>query len=145
MQIEIRNKKITPDMLQPATEGSGGIDLRYLEDNPIDMFPDKVVKIDTGIAIGLNNTNIGLVVPRSSVGSRGLMLVNTVGIIDSDYRGNIFIKMKNTTDYLLQIKPMERLAQLIVLNISPPHKFEIISKLDDTERGHGGFGSTGES
>ena len=138
-------KLLTPTATKPyqATSGSAGHDLR--SDSP-DLFikPGETVMVRTGVAIHIGNENsMGLLVPRSSLGYRGLVLANTVGIIDSDYQGEIMIMLKNVNHHEIALRHGERIAQLVFVKISSPTFLKVEEFSDETERGKGGFGSTG--
>lgn len=128
------------------TKGSAdaaGYDLYAATDTKIMIKPHTTVKVDTGIAVALPEGTFGGIFARSGIATkRGLRPANGVGIIDSDYRGNIIVALHNDTDIVQYIEPKERIAQLIII----PYidiKFEKKEKLSSTERGTGGFGSSG--
>ena len=127
-----------------ATEHSAGIDLYTNTKNDIIIKPKQTQKISTGLKVQIPKGHFGAIYPRSSTGvKKHLMLANTIGVIDSDYRGEIFIFFYNYGDKDVVIKNNERLAQLV---IQPYVKCEIenCDSLDDSSRGENGFGSTGE-
>jgi dUTP pyrophosphatase len=102
-----------------------------------------VLTYQTGIALQIPPGYVGLLVPRSSIVNRGLRLANAVGVIDSDYRGEVLVKFDNKTEYEENwYQPGERIAQLVVVPI-PTIELELVDELDDTVRGAGGFGSSG--
>lgn len=123
-----------------ATSGSAGYDLAAAD--RVTVMPKECAKISTGISIALPTDYVGLVFERSSLHKRGLSLVNKVGVIDSDYRGTIYLKLENVSDEAVDISAGDRLAQLVIVPIKPVTMFEVES-LDETKRGCGGFGSTG--
>ncbi|MDU1829544.1 dUTP diphosphatase [Anaerococcus sp.] len=126
------------------TKGAAGLDLHCKTDKNIVIEPKKTVKIDTGIKVQIPEGYFGAIYPRSSTGvKKKIMLANTVGIIDSDYRGEIMIYLYNYGEEEQTIENGDRIAQLIV---QPYKQFEIevVDSLDDTDRGEGGFGSTGK-
>jgi dUTP pyrophosphatase len=146
MKVKILDSRITPDMLKPATEYSAGIDLRACIDTPIGLYPNDQVMVPTGIAVAIPEGFVGLIAPRSGMSTKhGIILANTVGVIDSDYRGEVKLAVwrrpKEASKFI--IEPMERLAQLIVVPFQ--NIVEIVEELDATVRGTGGFGSTGKS
>lgn len=123
-----------------SSEGSAGLDIRT--PRTLDLYPGEEVSVHTGIRVAIPKFYFGLLVPRSGLGRRGLMLTNTVGIIDSDYRGEIIVSVRNMSNVPLIIAEGDRFCQLIIchyLHIDP----KIVDDLDDTDRGDGGFGSTG--
>lgn len=130
---------------QRATAGSAGMDLAACMDEEITIAPRKLVKIPTGIAIALPGPEyVALVYARSGLGIKhGIALSNGVGVIDSDYRGEIQVGLTNLSDKPYTIHPGDRIAQLVVTPVVLP-QLEWVEELDDTERGTGGFGSTGQ-
>ena len=126
-----------------ATSQAAGIDLYCSNENEVEIKPKETVKINTGLKVQIPEGYFGAVYPRSSTGvKRKLMLANTIGVIDSDYRGEIMIFFYNYGNQIQVIKHGDRLAQLV---IQPYQQFEIevVDKLDVSDRGEGGFGSTG--
>lgn len=123
-----------------GSASAAGADLRIPSD--LNLAPGQRVLVDSGLSMAIPEGYFGLVVPRSSTGVKGLVISNTVGIIDSDYRGNIKLSMYNASGDWMFLDAFERVAQIIIV----PHlaiNFEYVSSLDETERGSGGFGSTG--
>jgi len=143
MKIQIINEKITPEDLYPQTSGSAGIDLKAILSNPINLYPKEKYKFSTGIKVAIPDKHVGILVPRSSTGLRGLWLANIVGIIDSDYRGEVIVGLINTSELPITINPMDRIAQLIVTTHYNYNQISIVDSLDETERNSNGFGSTG--
>ena len=148
-QIKILNPKIGvhPDFPLPiqATQGSAGIDLRACIDEPLPIRAGETRLVGTGLAIYLADPNhVGLIMPRSGLGHKhGIVLGNLTGVIDADYQGELMVSIWNRsqTDYVLQ--PAERMAQYLVVPIVRP-EFELVTAFSqDSERGAGGFGSTG--
>lgn len=143
----ILDKRITPDMLQPATSGSAGIDLYACIDAPMLIRPGQTELIPSGIAIHIDQPGYAAYIyPRSGKGHKqGLVLGNSTGIIDSDYTGQIFISVWNrkiNASDAFTIMPMDKIAQLLVAPVIVP-EFNIVESFNETERGAGGFGSTG--
>lgn len=132
----------------PAYESNGaaGIDLRACIDETITLGWEKV-KLHLGIAAAIPQGHMGILVPRSSTGSKGLELVNTMGVIDSDYRGEIIAWARNKyPENPLEIQPGDRIVQLIIIPVTTFASITYKSSFDpneDTARGGGGFGSTG--
>ena len=123
------------------TEGSAGMDLCSLEHKTI--LPRTVELVNTGLKVAIPKGYAGLLLPRSSLGlKKGLMLMNSVGLIDSDYRGEIMCMFYNTRSEMVTITPEERVAQLVVVPVLTLD-WVVVDDLDSTERGEGGFGSTG--
>lgn len=146
MKIKIIDSRLTEDMFSGATAGSAAIDLRACVYKTISLRPKESIMIKAGFAVHINNHEIvGMIAPRSGMGSKGLVLANTVGLIDSDYQGEIMMNLlnRNAIDSIV-INPMDRIAQMTFVKIEKP-SFKFINNFDSTtERGSGGFGSTGE-
>lgn len=140
-------KRLDPRAKIPdrATNGSAGMDLRALLDEPVKVPAGGRVMIPTGIAIGLQDNHVvGLVYARSGLAIKhGLALSNGVGVIDSDYTGEIRVGLVNLSETEYIIQPDERIAQLVISPVFPVDTVEV-EELDDTARGSGGFGSTGK-
>ena len=127
-----------------ATEGSAGLDLAACIDRDVTIAPRQLVCIPTGVAIALPGPEyVALVFARSGLGIKhGIALSNGVGVIDSDYRGELQVGLTNLSDTPYTIHPGDRIAQLVVTPVVLP-QVEIVEELEDTGRGTGGFGSTG--
>lgn len=146
MEIKIRSIEhdgLTPDLPRRASNGSAGVDLQALISEPLTIEPGKLYRIPTGIAMELPQGYVGLVYARSGLGVKhGIALSNGVGVIDSDYRGEIMVGLCNLSDTSYTISPMDRIAQLVIAPV-PPVEYVWADALSDTERGAGGFGSSG--
>jgi dUTP pyrophosphatase len=146
VELKILNPRIGTDLPLPkrATSGSAGLDLRACIDQPIDLPPGATELIPTGIAIHLADPGLAaLIVPRSGLGHRhGIVLGNLVGLIDSDYQGELLISCWNRGQEPFRIEPGERLAQLVVVPVVPV-EFEVVESFEQSRRGAGGFGHTG--
>lgn len=127
-----------------ATEGSAGMDLYACIDEGVEIKPHEIALIPTGIAIALESPQyVALVYARSGLAIKhGIAPANGVGVIDSDYRGEVCVGLVNQTEVPFVIEPGERVAQLVVAPVDLP-QIEVVDTLDDTDRGAGGFGSTG--
>src|SRR3954465_3334753 len=142
-------KIIDPRMLEQlpayATQGSAGLDLRACLDEPVTLVPGQTELIPTGIAIHLEDPGLAAVIlPRSGLGHKhGIVLGNLVGLIDSDYQGQIFISTWNRGTAAFVLNPMERLAQLVVVPVVQV-ELNIVDDFAASSRGAGGFGSTGK-
>ena len=138
--------KLLSDLATIPTIGSeyaAGYDLYAATATPIDIAPHSTVKINTDIAVELPEGTFGAVFARSGLSTkRGLRPANCVGVIDADYRGNVIVALHNDTDEMMSIEPNERIAQFIVMDFNPVI-FMPVDELNETERGDGGFGSTG--
>lgn len=127
-----------------GSEEAAGVDLHACITESIYISPHETVKIDTGIAIELPKGTFGAIFARSGLATKeGLSPANKVGVIDSDYRNSIIVALHNHNNMSHTINPGERIAQLVVLPYIPI-EFKEVDKLSDTERGLGGFGSTGK-
>ncbi len=139
-------QKLKPQALLPtrATAGSAGYDLYACIEAAITIPVGGVVRIGTGIAIGIEDPTIAaFVYARSGLATKqGLIPANCVGVIDSDYRGEILVALKNLSDMPQRIAPNDRIAQLVLAPVYLPTLLEV-ETLSDTARGDGGFGSTG--
>lgn len=146
--MQLKVKKTDPRAQLPArsTSGSAGMDLRALLDEPLTLAPGGRTSVPTGIAIGLPSAEtVGLVFARSGLAIKhGLALSNGVGVIDSDYTGEIRVGLVNLSDTTYTIEPGERIAQLVIMPVCLPETIEV-EELEQTDRGAGGFGSTGRN
>ncbi len=128
-----------------ASDGSAGLDLHAAISSTMDLRPQETVLISTGIAIYIKDKNYAAtILPRSGLGhKKGIVLGNLIGLIDSDYQGELMISCWNRSNRSYQIQPLERIAQMIFLKIEHP-KFELVDNFISTERGEKGFGSSGK-
>jgi len=128
-----------------ATPGSAGLDLRACIDTPITLEPNGWQLVGTGIAIHLADPSYAaLILPRSGLGHKhGIVLGNLVGLIDSDYQGELKISAWNRSDTPFVLQPMERLAQLVIVPVVQA-QFNVVNEFAASERGEGGYGSTGK-
>jgi dUTP pyrophosphatase len=144
--MELKIKLLSPRAVLPryATSGSAAMDLSACIDAPVTIAPRQLVTLPTGIAIALPSAEyVALVFARSGLGVKhGVSLANAVGVIDSDYRGEIKVGLTNLSDTPYTIQPGDRIAQLAVMPVSHAQVIQT-EELDETERGSGGFGSTG--
>ena len=145
IQVKIVDKKMHEQLPQYATSGSAGLDLRACIDTAQTVKPGETILVPTGIAIHIeNNKYCGMILPRSGLGHKhGIVLGNLVGLIDSDYQGQLFISVWNRGNQPFELNPMERIAQLVIVPVMQVG-FEIVDEFDSSERGVGGFGSTGK-
>ncbi len=141
---EISFKKIKEDamMLSYATEGSAAADIFSYCPESILLAPQERVLVGTGISLAIPQGYVGLVFARSGLASRGITLSNSVGVIDSDYRGELKVALHNASNEDFLIEHQQRLAQLAIMPVLQCQFVEKLS-LPQTERGSGGFGSTG--
>ena len=143
--LKIKKLKENAKVPQRGTQGSAGLDLCACIDEPITLNCGDTALIPTGIAIALPSADYGaFVFPRSGIAVKhGIGLLNSVGVIDSDYRGEIMVGVINQKRESYTIEPGERIAQMVVMPVSMM-PVEEVSELDETDRGAGGFGSTGK-
>ena len=147
LKIKAVSPKIGTDIPFPfyASAGAAGMDLCACMDEPVTIAPRQIVSLPTGIAIALPSADyVALVFARSGLGIKhGVALADGVGVIDSDYRGEIRVGLVNQSDIPYTIQPGDRVAQLAVMPVVQA-QLERVETLDETERGAGGFGSTGK-
>jgi dUTP pyrophosphatase len=146
IELKILNPRIGADLPLPkrATAGSAGLDLRACIDEALELQPGAAELIPTGLAIHLADPRLAaLIVPRSGLGHKhGIVLGNLVGLIDSDYQGELLISCWNRGTKAFRIEPGERIAQLVVVPVVPV-EFEVVESFAESRRGSGGFGHTG--
>ena len=145
MRVELKIKKLCPEAILPTkgTPDAAGGDLYALCEGGIVIAPGETVMIRTGLAMELPRDTVGLIFARSGTASkRGLAPANKVGVIDNDYRGEIMVALHNHSSKEQRVENGERIAQLLVMPYYSAMFFEV-DELSDTERGDGGFGSTG--
>ncbi len=128
-----------------ATDGSAGLDLRACIEAPLVVEPGQTVLVPTGLAIHIGDPGLAAVLlPRSGLGHKhGLVLGNLTGLIDSDYQGQVFISCWNRAHAAYEIKPGERIAQMVFVPVEQV-RFEVVADFDDSRRGSGGFGHSGK-
>ncbi len=148
IEVKILDRKVMSDFGLPAyaTRGSAGIDLRACIENPLDLEPGHSELIPTGIAIHIGDPKIAAVlVPRSGLGHKhGIVLGNLTGLIDSDYQGQLFVSCWNRSSQLFTIQPGDRIAQMVLIPVIQAD-FQIVDEFTSSDRGDGGFGSTGRN
>lgn len=148
IQLRILDPRIGREYPLPqyATSGSAGVDLRACIDAPLELKPGDTQLIPSGIAIYIADPGYAaIVLPRSGLGHKhGIVLGNLVGLIDSDYQGQIFVSCWNRGQSAFTVNPGERIAQLVVVPVAQV-EFEVVDGFHATERGTGGFGSSGRS
>jgi dUTP pyrophosphatase len=142
--MKVRIKKLHETAVIPkySKEGDAGLDLTAIDVKTIDNKDHGYIEYNTGLAIEIPEGHVGLIFPRSSISNTGLILANAVGVVDSNYRGPIKCRFKAIPGTIIY-SVGDRIAQLIILPI-PNIEFEEVKDLPETERGEGGFGSTGK-
>lgn len=148
IQLKILDKRVGDSIPLPtyATEGSAGLDLRVCISEPIQIAPQETVLLPTGIALYIADPKVAAVIlPRSGLGHKnGIVLGNLVGLIDSDYQGEIKISCWNRSQDHFTVNPGDRIAQLVFIPIVQT-AFELVNEFDESARGEGGFGSSGRA
>jgi dUTP pyrophosphatase len=146
LEVKILDPRIGRDIELPrrATSGSAGLDLRACLDAPLTLEPGQTQLVPTGIAIHLDDPSLAAVLlPRSGLGHKhGIVLGNLVGLIDSDYQGQVMVSLWNRGGQAYTIQPGERIAQMVVVPVVQV-EFEVVAEFEESVRGAGGFGSTG--
>ena len=144
LDVKILDPRMADQLPQYATPGSAGLDLRACLDAPMTLAPNAWQLVPTGIAIHLADpAYAALILPRSGLGHKhGIVLGNLVGLIDSDYQGQLMVSAWNRSDVAFTLEPMERLAQLVIVPVQQV-ELKIVPEFVSSTRGSGGFGSTG--
>ncbi|ETR95801.1 dUTP diphosphatase [Acinetobacter lactucae] len=147
VQVKLLDPRLGKEWPLPsyATTGSAGLDLRACLDEAIDIEPGQTVLVKTGMAIYIHDVNFaGLILPRSGLGHKhGIVLGNLVGLIDSDYQGELMVSVWNRGQSTFRLEPGERLAQYVLVPVVQA-EFEQVEEFEETLRGAGGFGHTGK-
>ncbi|MCS6766278.1 MAG: dUTP diphosphatase [Candidatus Protistobacter heckmanni] len=145
LEVKILDERMRSQLPAYATPGSAGLDLRACIDAPLVLEPGSTHMISTGIAIHLADPGYAaLILPRSGMGHKhGIVLGNLVGLIDSDYQGELKISTWNRGAQAFTLQPFERLAQLVIVPVAQA-AFKVVEEFAASERGAGGFGSTGK-
>ncbi|WKU20766.1 dUTP diphosphatase [Advenella alkanexedens] len=144
IDLKILDERMRSQLPAYATGGSAGLDLRACLDEAITLKPGQTTLIPTGLSIFIKNPNYAAVIlPRSGLGHKhGIVLGNLVGLIDSDYQGQLMVSTWNRGQTDFVISPMERIAQLVVVPVQQV-EFNLVDEFEDSDRGADGFGSTG--
>lgn len=147
IQLKLLDERLGRSIPLPeyATSGSAGLDLRACLEEPLLLNPGETKLIPTGMAIHIGDENLAAVIlPRSGLGHKhGIVLGNLVGLIDSDYQGQLFVSCWNRGETSFTIEVGDRIAQLIFVPVEQV-KFELVDNFDESDRGEGGFGHTGQ-
>ena len=146
IDVKIIDSRLADQLPAYATPGSAGLDLRACLDAPLTLEPNAWQLVPTGLAIHLANPGYAaLILPRSGLGHKhGIVLGNLVGLIDSDYQGQLMVSAWNRSDTAFTLQPMERLAQLVIVPVVQA-QFHVVTEFPASERGEGGYGSTGKA
>ena len=145
LDVKILDPRLKGNLPHYATAGAAGLDLRACIDAPIELKPGATALVPSGIAIHLTDPGLAaMVLPRSGLGHKhGIVLGNLVGLIDSDYQGQIFVSLWNRSGSVFALNPLERIAQLVVVPVLQV-QLNVVDDFAASERGAGGFGSTGK-
>lgn len=145
VEFKIVNERLREHSLSYATSGSAGLDLRACIDSALVLEPQAWQLIPTGLSIYLADPSYAaLILPRSGLGHKhGIVLGNLVGLIDSDYQGELMVSAWNRSPRAYTLEPMERLAQMVIVPVIRPEWTEVNEFAQSSQRGQGGYGSTG--
>jgi dUTP pyrophosphatase len=145
LDIRVLNEKIRSQLPAYATHGSAGLDLRACIDDPVTLKAGDTALIPTGLAIHLDDPGLAaVIIPRSGLGHKhGIVLGNLVGLIDSDYQGQLMVSCWNRGKEPFIVNPLERIAQLVIVPVVQV-ELNVVESFDESARGAGGFGSTGK-
>jgi dUTP pyrophosphatase len=146
IDVKILDPRMADQLPAYATPGSAGLDLRACVNEAVTLLPNAWQLVPTGIAIWLKDPGYAaLILPRSGLGHKhGIVLGNLVGLIDSDYQGQLMVSAWNRSDTAFTIEPMERIAQLMIVPVLQA-QFNVVTEFPASQRGEGGYGSTGKA
>ncbi|MFG6447392.1 dUTP diphosphatase [Roseateles sp. BYS180W] len=146
IDLKVLDARMREQLPSYATPGSAGLDLRACLDEALRLAPGQTVLVPTGLAIHIGDPGLAAVIlPRSGLGHKhGIVLGNLVGLIDSDYQGQLMVSVWNRGHSEFVIEPMERIAQLVVVPVVQA-QFRLVEDFESSQRGQGGFGSTGKA
>ena len=146
IDVKIMDSRMANQLPAYATPGSAGLDLRACLEGPLTLAPNAWQLVPTGIAIYLSDPNFAaIILPRSGLGHKhGIVLGNLVGLIDSDYQGQLMVSAWNRSPKAFTIEPMERIAQLVIVPVVQA-QFNVVTEFPASLRGEGGYGSTGQA
>ena len=146
IDLKVLDERIASHLPAYATPGSAGLDLRACLDAPLVIEPGQTVLIPTGLAVHLADPRLAaMILPRSGLGHKhGIVLGNLVGLIDSDYQGPLMVSCWNRSTAAFTVQPLERIAQMVIVPVVQV-AFRRVDDFGDSQRGEGGFGSTGKA
>lgn len=146
LDVRILDERMRDQLPHYATQGAAGLDLRACLDAPLELAPGQTVLVPSGLAIHIGNPGYAAVIlPRSGLGHKsGIVLGNLVGLIDSDYQGQLMVSVWNRGQAAFTIQPMDRIAQMIIVPVMQV-QLNVVDDFAASERGAGGFGSTGKA
>jgi dUTP pyrophosphatase len=145
LQVKILDERMREMLPTYATKGSAGLDLRACLDEAVEIQPGQTILVPTGLSIFVADPNYcALILPRSGLGHKhGIVLGNLVGLIDSDYQGQLMVSTWNRGQQPFKLEPMERLAQLVIVPVVQV-EWDLVDEFESSDRGVSGFGSTGK-
>ncbi len=146
IDIKVLDQRMASQLPAYATPGSAGLDLRACLSEAIELAPGQTTLIPTGLAIHIEDAGLAaMILPRSGLGHKhGIVLGNLVGLIDSDYQGQLMVSCWNRGHTAFTIQPMERIAQMVIVPVVQA-TFRLVDDFDESHRGEGGFGSSGRA
>ncbi len=144
LQVRILDARLQDNLPAYGTSGAAGLDLRACIESPLQLAPGQAELIPTGLAIHIGDPHYAaMILPRSGLGHRhGIVLGNLVGLIDSDYQGQVLVSLWNRSAQIFELKPLERIAQLVMVPVMQV-SWQVVEDFEASARGAGGFGSTG--
>ncbi len=144
LQVRILDARLQDNLPAYGTSGAAGLDLRACIESPLQLAPGQAELIPTGLAIHIGDPHYAaMILPRSGLGHRhGIVLGNLVGLIDSDYQGQVLVSLWNRSAQTFELKPLERIAQLVMVPVMQV-SWQVVEDFEASARGAGGFGSTG--
>jgi dUTP pyrophosphatase len=144
VELKVLDARMAEQLPAYATAGSAGLDLRACVDEALVIEPGQTVLIPTGLAVHLRDPGLAaMLLPRSGLGHKhGIVLGNLVGLIDSDYQGPLMVSCWNRGSQAFTVQPMERIAQMVIVPVIQA-RFKVVETFESSDRGAGGFGSTG--
>ncbi len=146
IDLKVLDARMAEQLPAYATSGSAGLDLRACLDQPLTLAPGDTALVPTGLAIHIGDPGLAaMILPRSGLGHKhGIVLGNLVGLIDSDYQGQLMVSVWNRGKEAFTLQPLERMAQLVIVPVVQA-QFRVVDDFDASARGEGGFGSTGKA
>lgn len=146
IDLKVLDARMAAQLPAYATTGSAGLDLRACLDEPVTLAPGATTLVPTGLAIHIGDPGLAaMILPRSGLGHKhGIVLGNLVGLIDSDYQGQLMVSVWNRGQDSFTIQPLERIAQLVLVPVVQA-QFRVVTDFESSQRGEGGFGSTGKA
>ncbi len=144
--VQVLDDRMAEQLPAYATPGSAGLDLRACLDQPLVLEPGQAALIPTGLAVHIGDPGLAaMLLPRSGLGHKhGIVLGNLVGLIDSDYQGPLMVSCWNRGHVAYTVQPLERIAQMVIVPVVQA-RFQRVASFEDSTRGSGGFGSTGQA